>query len=84
MSPMAQPNSQSIYKRWKEFYKSIHASSHSRCGINVKKFKENLNFFRCKKERLKDRPQDSQYNIIHFATTIISLKFNKEKLYRLF
>ena len=52
MSPMAQSNSQFICKRWKEFYKYIHASSHSRCGINVKKFKENLKFFCCKKESL--------------------------------
>ncbi|KAL6312522.1 hypothetical protein AAG906_021215 [Vitis piasezkii] len=75
---------QLICKRWKEFYKSIHASSHSQCGINVKKFKEKLNFFCCKKESLNHRPQDSQYNIIHFATTIILLKFNKENLYRSF
>ena len=84
MSPMAQPNIQLICKGWKEVYKSIYASSHSRCEINVKKFKENLNFFCCKKESLNHRPQDSQYNIIHFATTILSLKFNKEQLYRLF
>ena len=38
------PNNHLLCVRWKEVYKTLHFSSHFRCGINVKGFKEQISF----------------------------------------